>query len=156
MNAKVMAIPENSTGATPYLRIKGAAAALDYYKAAFGAVESMRLPMPGGLVGHAEISIGKARVMLSDEFPEMRLFGPKHLGGTSVAIQIYVEDVDQFAARALKAGGALQRPVKDEFYGDRVAIIEDPFGHVWWFHTHIEDVSPDEMHKRMAAIPGMT
>ena len=152
MPAKVQAIPDNSTGATPYLRVKGGVDALDYYKKAFGAVENLRLPMPDGRLGHADISIGKARVMLSDEFPEMNIYGPKHLGGTSVAIQIYVEDVDAFAARAIAAGAKLTRPVKIEFYGDRVAILEDPFGHVWFFHTHVEDVSHDEMRRRMAAM----
>ena len=152
MITEVKAIPDNATGATPYLRIKGGVAALDFYTQAFGGVEYFRLPMADGRIGHADISIGTARVMLSDEFPEMNIFGPKHLGGTSVAIQIYVRDVDAFAAHAVASGAKLTRPIKNEFYGDRVAILEDPFGHVWFFHTHIEDVSPAEIHKRMAAM----
>ena len=148
----VKAIPEHSTGATPYLRIKGGVAALDYYRQAFGAVESFRLPMPDGSLGHAEIAIGAARVMLSDEFPAMNIYGPKHWGGTSVAIQIYVADVDAFVAQAAAIGGTIMRPPTNEFYGDRAAIFEDPFGHVWFFNTHVEDVSHADMQSRMAAM----
>ena len=152
MPAKIQAIPDHSTSATPYLRIQGAAAALDFYKKAFGAKENLRLPMPDGMIGHADLAIGAARVMLSDEFPGMNIFGPKHWGGTSVAIQIYVGDVDAFVAKAVAAGCKIIRAPTDEFYGDRVAILEDPFGHVWFFNTHIEDVSHEDMQRRMAAM----
>ena len=154
MPENIQAIPDNSTGATPYLRIKGAAAALEFYKNAFGASENVRLPMADGAIGHAEISFGAARVMLSDEFPGMNIFGPKHWGGTSVAIQIYVSDVDAFVAKAAAAGCKMIRPPTNEFYGDRTAILEDPFGHVWFFNTHVEDVSHDDMQRRMAAMSG--
>ena len=116
---------------TPYLIINGAAAAIDYYKRAFGATEILRMPDPQGRIGHAEIRIGDSVIMLADEHHEMGYRGPGTLGGTSVSILLYVEDVDAVFDRAIKAGGKAQRPVADQFYGDRMGTLEDPFGHVW-------------------------
>jgi PhnB protein len=147
----VKAIPEGFEGATPYLSIKGAAAAIEFYKKAFGATETMRMAGPDGRIGHAEIKIGKANIMLADEHPEIGFLSPRTLGGSPVAIHIYVEDVDALAAQAEAAGAKVRRPVADQFYGDRTGQFEDPFGHVWHFATHKEDVSKEEMQKRAAA-----
>jgi PhnB protein len=144
-------IPEGYEGATPYLAVKGAADAIDFYKRAFGATESMRLGEPGGKVGHAEIRIGRAPIMLADEFPDMGVLGPRTLGGSAVTIHVYVEDVDALARRATAAGAKVLRPVADQFYGDRSVWLEDPFGHRWNFATHREDVPPEELHRRAAA-----
>jgi len=147
----VKAIPEGFEGATPYLSIKGAAAAIEFYKKAFGATETMRMAGPDGRIGHAEIKIGKANIMLADEHPEIGFLSPSTLGGSPVAIHIYVENIDALAAQAEAAGAKVLRAVSDQFYGDRTGQFQDPFGHVWHFATHIEDVSPDEMQKRAAA-----
>jgi PhnB protein len=147
----VRAIPEGSEGATPYLAIKGAAAAIEFYKKAFGATEKMRMVGPDGRIGHAEIQIGKAKLELADEHPEIGFLSPQTLGGSPVTIHIYVEDVDALAAQAEAAGAKVRRPVADQFYGDRGGQFEDPFGHMWFFATHKEDVSPEEMRKRAAA-----
>lgn len=144
----VKAIPEGYEGATPYLIIKGAAGALEFYKNAFGASEVMRMPGPGGTVGHAEIKIGKAIIMLADEFPDMNCKSPQSFGGSPVSIMVYVKDVDTFVKRAISAGAKVIRPVANQFYGDRSGSLEDPFGHQWHFATHVEDVPPDEMAKR--------
>jgi PhnB protein len=151
MPATVKAIPEGYEGATPYLVIKGAASALEFYRKAFGATEIMRMPAPGGTIGHAEIKIGKAIIMLADEFPDMDYKSPQAYGGTPVSIMIYVPDVDRFVQRAVDAGAKIVRPVENKFYGDRGASLEDPFGHQWHFATHVEDVPPDEMEKRAQA-----
>lgn len=143
-------IPDDYRGATPYLCIKDAARAIDFYAKAFGAKETMRMAQPDGRIGHAEIRIGSAPIMLADEFPEIGFRSPKTLGGSPVNILVYVEDVDALAARAEAAGATVKRPVADQFYGDRVVVLEDPFGHGWSFATHIEDVSPDEMRRRAA------
>jgi PhnB protein len=148
MSGKVKAIPEGYEGATPYLIMKGAASALEFYKKAFGATEIMRIPAPGGTVGHAEIKIGKAIIMLADEFPEMNHRSPQSFGGTPVSIMVYVQDVDAFVKRAVAAGAKALTPVENKFYGDRSGSLEDPFGHQWHFSTHVEDVPPDEMAKR--------
>ena len=142
------AIPDGLSGAIPYLRVRGAVSAVDFYKKAFGATENARMLTPDGRLGHADISIGAARIMLSDEFEENEVYGPQHLGGTSVAVMLYVENVDAFAAKAIGNGCVLDRPIKMEFYGDRVAQLEDPWGHVWMIHTHVEDVAPDELRRR--------
>ncbi len=147
----VKQIPEGYHSVTPYLIIKGATAAIEYYKQAFGAIELMRMPAPGGKIGHAEIKIGDSPIMLADEFPEMGHKSPKTLGGSPVSIMIYVEDVDTVFARAITAGGTEQRPVKDQFYGDRSGTLEDPFGHVWHVATHKEDVPAEEMARRASA-----
>jgi PhnB protein len=145
------AIPEGWEGATPYLSIKGAAEAIEFYKKAFGATETMRLPGTEGRVGHAEIKIGKANIMLADEYPEMGFLSPTSLGGSPVTIHLYVEDVDALARQAEAAGAKVLRPVADQFYGDRGGKFEDPFGHLWHFATHKEDVTPQEMQRRAAA-----
>ncbi len=147
----VKPIPDAYPGATPYLICRGAAQAIDFYRRAFGAVERFRLEMPDGRIGHAEITIGKAVIMLADEFPEMGARSPQTIGGSPVSVLVYVEDVDAFTRRAEAAGAKVLRPVTDQFYGDRSVHLEDPFGHRWGFATHIEDVSPDEVKRRAAA-----
>ena len=148
----VKPIPDGYYTATPYLIIKGAARALDFYKQAFGAQEEMRFPMPDGKIGHAEIKIGNSPIMLADEFPEMGHKSPESLGGSPVSILLYVPDVDKTFAQALKAGGKELQPLKDQFYGDRSGTLTDPFGHVWTVSTHKEDVSPEEMDRRHKAM----
>ena len=150
MANKVKPIPEGYHNVTPYLVIKGAAAAIDFYKKAFGAVEVMRMPQPDGRVGHAELKFGDSIVMLADEFPEMAVVGPKTLGNTSVALLLYVDDVDKAVERAVSLGATIKKPVADQFYGDRTGTLEDPFGHKWTLAVHLEDVSPEEMERRMA------
>jgi PhnB protein len=151
---KVQPIPEEYRGATPYLSVKDAAGAIEFYKKAFGAREVMRMPQPDGKIGHAEVRIGDAPIMLADEFPEMNFRSPQSLGGTPVNIVVYVNDVDALVGQAVGAGAKLSKPVADQFYGDRVGVLEDPFGHSWSFATHIEDVTPEEMNKRAAAQHG--
>ena len=144
-------IPDGYRTATPYLIIKGAADAIEFYKRAFGATELLRMADPQGRVGHAEIKIGDSVIMLADEHPAMGYRGPRSLGGSSVSILLYLEDVDGVFERAVKAGAKAQRPVADQFYGDRSGTLEDPFGHVWTVATHVEDVSPEEMQRRAEA-----
>jgi len=146
----VKPVPDGYHSVTPYLAIDGAAAALDFYRDALGAKELYRLPM-GDKVGHAEIQIGDSRVMLSDEWPDMGYLGPKKRGGTSVSLMIYLEDVDAAFERAIKAGAVVEKPVENQFWGDRTGSFVDPFGHKWTLATHVEDVPPDEMQKRMQA-----
>lgn len=141
-------IPAGYEGATPYLVCKDAAAALDFYKEAFGARELFRMPMPGGKIGHAEIEIGAAKIMLADEFPEWNCFSPATIGGTGSSTLIYVEDVDALVARAQAAGAKVLMAPEDQFYGDRSSKLEDPSGHWWMFSTRIEDLSPEEMIKK--------
>ncbi|MFS8085885.1 MAG: VOC family protein [Acidobacteriota bacterium] len=147
----VKPIPDGYHSVTPYLIINGAAEAIEYYQKAFGATELLRMPAPEGKIGHAEIKIGDSPIMLADEFPEMGYKSPQTLGGSSVSIMIYVDDVDTVFSRAIANGGKEQRPVKDQFYGDRMGTLEDPFGHVWHVATHTEDVSPEEMERRAKA-----
>ena len=147
---KVQPIPAGYSAVTPYLSIRGAAQAIEFYKNAFGAKEIMRMPGPEGKLGHAEISIGGSRIMLSDEYEAMAFFSPKARGGTTVHIHLYVKDVDATVARATAAGAKVNRPVKDQFYGDRTGSIEDPFGHMWHIATHKEDLSKAEMARRSA------
>ena len=154
MTNKVNPIPEGYHTLTPYLTIRNAAAALDFYKRAFGADEIFRIASPDGKVGHAEIRIGDSAIMLSDEFPEMGAQSPLAMGGSPVMLHLYVEDVDALVDRAVKAGGKLERPVADQFYGDRGGMITDPFGHKWWIATHVEDVPPDELERRSKAAFG--
>ena len=144
-------IPDGYRTATPYLIIKGAADAIEFYKRAFGATELLRMADPQGRVGHAEIKIGDSVIMLADEHPAMGYRGPRSLGGSSVSILLYLEDVDGVFERAVKAGAKAQRPVADQFYGDRSGTLEDPFGHVWTVATHVEDVPPEEMRRRAEA-----
>ncbi|PYU12498.1 MAG: glyoxalase [Acidobacteria bacterium] len=151
MTSRVKPIPEGYHTATPYLIIKDAARAIEFYKKAFGATELMRMAQPDGRIGHAEIRIGDSPIMLADEFPEMGHRSPQSLGGSPVSILLYVEDVDALFNQAVSAGAKVQRPVQDQFYGDRIGGVTDPFGHVWYIATHKEEVSPEEMRKRAAA-----
>lgn len=147
---KVAPIPAGYHEVTPYLSIRGAAEAIDFYKKAFGAAEIMRMPGPEGKLGHAEIRIGGSRIMLSDEYAAMDFLGPQSRGGTTVHLHVYVKNVDAIAQRAVAAGAKLVRPVENQFYGDRTGTVQDPFGHVWHLATHIEDVPPAQMRKRAA------
>jgi PhnB protein len=151
MATTVKPIPDGYNQAIPYLSCKNAGSAIEFYKKAFGATELMRMASPDGKVGHAEIKIGDARIMIADEFPEMDVRSPQSLGGTPVGIHIYVTDVDALAQRAEAAGATVQRPVADQFYGDRSVTLGDPFGHRWFFATHKEDVPPEELQRRAAA-----
>ena len=146
----VGAIPEGYHSVTPYLIVDGAEAAIRFYESALGATEIIRLPM-GDKVAHAEIRIGDSVVMLSDEWPEHGKLGPKARGGATSSLMIYVGDVDAAFDRALAAGATVERPVEDQFYGDRSGTIADPFGHSWTLSTHVEDVSEQEMQRRMQA-----
>lgn len=150
--AKVRPIPDGYHTITPYLSVQGGAAAIEFYKRAFGATEVMRLDQPDGRVGHAEVQIGDSRFMLADECPEMEFRSPHTYGGTPVALYLYVEDVDAVVERALAAGAKLLRPVQDQFYGDRSGSIADPYGHVWHVATHKEDLTLEEVRKRAAAL----
>jgi len=146
----VQPIPSGYHTVTPYLIVRDAAKALDFYKKAFNAVELMRFPGPGGKIMHAEVRIGDSPVMLADEMPEGGYVGPQSLGGAAVSMMMYVEDVDARYAQALDAGATIKRAVEDQFYGDRTGTLVDPFGHIWSLATHKEDVSMEEMQKRMA------
>lgn len=149
MSDKVKAIPEGYHSVTPYLCVDDAARAIEFYKEAFGATEIMRLEAPGGKIGHAEIRIGDSVIMLADEVPAINFRSPQTLGGPTAHFMIYVEDVDARVERAVAAGATLRRPVKDQFYGDRTGGVEDPFGHHWFIATHIEDLTPEEIKRRM-------
>ena len=144
-------IPEGYHSVTPYLVVDDAAAAIDFYCRAFGATELFRMPM-GERIGHAEIQIGDSIIMLADEFPEMGHLGPKSRGGPTSSLMVYVEDVDAAFRRALEAGATEKRAVEDQFWGDRMGTLTDPFGHMWSLATHIEDVAPDELERRMQAM----
>jgi PhnB protein len=152
---KVKAIPSGYSSVTPYLIVEGAAEAIEFYKQVFGATERMRMPIPGGKIAHAEIQIGDSVVMLADQPTDptaARLKSPNAVDGTAVSIHLYIEDVDSVMEKATNAGAKLVRPVANQFYGDRSGIFTDPFGHVWNVATHVEDVSPEEMEKRMAEL----
>ena len=154
MASKINPVPAGYHTVTPYISVKGAAKALDFYQRAFGAEVLVRMDMPDGRVGHAEIKIGDSFVMLAEEMPERSdavAKSPQTLGGTTFGLMIYLEGVDARFKQALEAGAKVKRPVQDQFYGDRTGTLEDPFGHVWTIGTHVEDVSPEEMKKRMAA-----
>ena len=142
-------VPEGYHSVTPYLVVDDANAAIDFYTRALGAKEKFRLPM-GDRIGHAEILIGDSHVMLADEFPDMGHLGPKSRGGTTVSLMLYVEDVDAAFQRALDAGATEKRPVENQFWGDRMGTLTDPFGHMWSLATAVEEVSPEEMQRRMA------
>jgi PhnB protein len=141
-------IPKGYEGATPYLCCKDAAKVIEFYKKAFGAEELYRLPMPDGRVGHAEVKIGGAIVMLADEFPEWGSKSPLSVGGTAVTVLVYVPDVDAFVAHAEKAGAKVLMPPETMFYGDRSSKIEDPSGHYWMFSSRVEDLTPEEINER--------
>ncbi len=151
MSGKVNPIPEGYHSVTPYLCVNDAARAIEFYKEAFGATERMRMEAPGGRIGHAELQIGDCIIMLADELPEMDFRSPQTVGGVSAHFMIYVEDVDALVEAAVAAGAKLTRPVKDQFYGDRTGGVEDPFGHHWYIATHMEDLSPEEIKRRMDA-----
>ena len=151
MGSKAKPIPEGYHSVTPYLVVKDAAKAIEFYKQAFGAAEKNRMTQPDGRIGHAEIQIGDSRIMLADEFPERNIVGPESLGNTPAMIHLYVEDVDAVAKQAVAAGAEEIRPVQDQFYGDRSGMFVDPFGHKWNISTHKEDVSAEEIRKRAAA-----
>lgn len=150
--AKVKPIPDGYPRVMPYLHVDGAAAAIDFYGEIFGAKERMRMAGPDGKVGHCELELGDSVIMLADEFPEMGAQSPKTIGGTPVTVMVYVDDVDTVFDRAVKAGATSLRPVEDKFYGDRGGEFEDRWGHRWSIATHIEDVAPDEMARRVAAL----
>ncbi|HJT68299.1 MAG TPA: VOC family protein [Pyrinomonadaceae bacterium] len=151
--ADVKPIPDGYHSVTPYLICDGAADAIEYYKRAFGATELFRMDHEGK-VGHAELKIGDSPIMLADEYPQMGYRSPKALGGTPVSIMIYVEDVDTVYKQAIDAGATEVKPLQDQFYGDRSGTLTDPFGHVWTIATHKEDVTMEEMNRRMAAAHG--
>lgn len=150
MTKSVKPIPEGYHSVTPYLVVRGASAALEFYKQAFGAQEQLRIDGPDGKIGHAEIKIGDSHIMLADESPEMGHKGPQTLGGSPIGIMLYMENVDAVMEQAVKAGAKVTRPVADQFYGDRIGGIEDPFGHQWHIATHIEDMSVEELKRRAA------
>jgi PhnB protein len=148
--AKVKPIPEGYPRLSPYLYVDDAQAAIDFYGEVFGTKERMRMPAPGGKIGHAELQFGDSILMLADQFPEMGARSPRTVGGSPVTLSVYVEDVDDVYQRAMRGGATEIRGVRDEFYGDRTGQFEDPFGHRWSIATHVEDVPPDEMEKRAA------
>lgn len=147
----VKPIPDGYHNVTPYLIVKGADRAITFYKTVFGAKELFRMAGPNGTVGHAELKVGDSVVMLADEQPEMGAKSPDTIGGSPISLLLYVEDVDRVVDHAVKEGATLVRPVANQFYGDRTGGVKDPFGHSWYVATHIEDVAPEEMEKRVAA-----
>lgn len=144
--------PDGYHSVTAYLIVRGAVAALDFYRRAFGAKEVMRLTMPDGSLGHAEIQFGDTRMMLADESPQRNVKSPASLGGSSVHLMVYVDDSDAAMKQALAAGAAEVRPIANQFYGDRSGTVRDPFGHQWTLSTHVEDVSDEEMQRRVDAM----
>ena len=149
--SKVSYIPQGYNSVTPYLVVRGAAQAIDYYKKVFGATETVRMDMPDGKVGHAELKIGNSHIMLADENPNMGqgYSSAATIGASPVSLYVYIPDVDRIVERAVAEGAKLLRPVQDQFYGDRSGFIQDPFGHLWGIATHVEDVAPQEMKERM-------
>lgn len=145
-------IPDGYHTVTPYLIVKGAAEAIEFYKRVFNASELFRVPGPNGALMHAEIKIGDSIIMLADEFPQMDALGPKSIGGSPVGLMLYLPNVDEVFHRAIAAGAKELRPLQNQFYGDRSGTVEDPFGHKWTISTHIEDVSSEEIERRMAAM----
>jgi len=150
----VKPIPDGYPVVTPYLSVDGATAAIDFYTDVFGAKERMRMPAPGGKIGHAELQLGDSVIMVSDAFPEMGHHTATELGGSPVSLSVYVEDADAVFERAVAAGATAVRPVETQFYGDRAGSFDDPFGHRWSVSTHVEDVPPDEMARRAAEMMG--
>jgi PhnB protein len=148
----VSPVPAGYHTVTPYLIVRGAARAIEYYQQAFGAILLMRLGGSDEPVVHAELMIGDSRIMLADEHPDMGALGPESVGGTPVLICLYVPNVDEVIQKAIQAGGTVERPVQDQFYGDRSGSIVDPFGHRWTISTHIEDLSAEEIQRRMSEL----
>jgi PhnB protein len=153
MASAVKPIPDGYHAVTPYLIVRGADRAIEFYTRAFGAKELFRFAQPDGRIGHAELEIGDSRVMLADEHPEMGIKSPQSIGGSPVGMTLYVPDVDATVARAVAAGATVTRAVKDQFYGDRTGTLSDPFGHIWYVSTHKEDVPADELERRAAQQP---
>ena len=145
MSSSVSPVPDGYHAVTPYLTIKDAAAALEFFKRAFGATVVVRMDGPDGTVGHAEIQIGDSKIMLSDEWEEGNCRSPQAYGGTPVSLHLYVPEVDKTVADAVAAGATLRDPIEDKFYGDRAGTVVDPFGHVWFVSTHVEDLTEEEM-----------
>ena len=145
-------IPDDYPRVSPYLFVDGASSAIDFYRSVLGARERMRMPGPDGTVFHAELELGDSIIMLGDENPDMDVRGPRSIGGTPMMLHVYVEDVDSVFERAIGAGAKALRPVEDQFYGDRSGRFEDPFGHRWYVATHVQDVPPEEMEQRAAAV----
>ncbi len=146
----VKPIPEGYPRVSPYLVVDGAQKAIEFYTTVLGFAERMRMPGPDGRIGHAELQLDDSVVMLADEFPEMGAKAPSAYGGSPVSLSVYVEDVDATFERATESGATVVRPLENQFYGDRSATFDDPFGHRWTIHTHVEDVSPEEMARRAA------
>ena len=153
MTAKVDAIPEGMHTVTPHLVCEGAAAAIEFYKKAFGAVETARMPGPNGKLMHAAVRIGDSTVMLADDFPEYGGLGPKALKGSPVTLHVYVTDADATFAQAVAAGATVKMPMADMFWGDRYGQVTDPFGHHWSIATHVKDMTPEEMSEAMKQQP---
>lgn len=153
MSEAVKPIPDGFTSVTPYLTCEGADRAIAFYTKAFGAVEIARMQGPDGKIMHAEIRIGNARVMLSDDFPEFGGHGPLALKGTTVMIHLYVEDADAAWAKALEAGATVTMPLDDAFWGDRFGMLTDPFGHRWSIATHMKDLTPEQIEEGMKSMP---
>ena len=149
MSSQVKPIPDGYRCVTPYLFVTGAAKAIDFYKSVFGARERVRMDGPGGKIMHAELDIGDSMIMLADEHPDMGYRSPQSLGGAGVSLMLYVEQVDTVFKRAISAGAKELRPVVNQFYGDRSGTLEDPFGHVWTVATHVEDLSAEELDRRV-------
>ncbi len=151
MSKSVKPIPDGYHSVTPYLIIPGgnASQALEFYTHAFGAREIMRMPRPGGGIAHAEMQVGDSRIMLADEAPKMNAYGPTHYGGSPISLHFYLPDVDASTKQATNAGAKVVRPLEDQFYGDRTAGLEDPFGYKWYLSTHVRDVSKEEMEKHL-------
>ena len=152
MSSRVKPVTEERQSVTPYLTIRNAGAAVEFYKEVFGATEKMRMAEPDGKVGHAEIEIGNARIMISDEYPEIDVLGPESRGGSTVGLHILVDDVDDVFARALAAGARELKPVSDQFYGERSGKLADPFGHIWYIATAKENLSDEEVQSRYEAL----
>jgi PhnB protein len=150
MNGKTQYTPKGFHSITPYLFVNNGAQAIEFYKTVFAALEKVRIPGANGKIGYCELRIGDSPLMLSDEYPEMNIRGPKALGGSPVGIYIYVEDPDLVVEKALKAGATLDRPVQDQFFGDRMGAITDPFGHMWYIGKQIEELTPEQVMQRMA------
>jgi len=150
MKTNVNYIPNGFHAVTPYLTVKNAREAIDFYKRGFGARERVLMPMPDGKIAHAELQIGDSIIMLGEECPERGAVSPQTLEGSPVGLALYVQDVDQVFERAVRAGASVKESVENKFWGDRSGAVTDPFGHKWMLLTHIEDVPPDEMKKRMA------
>ena len=151
MSKRVNPVPEGYHTATPYLTVRGAATAIDFYKRALGATELFRMPGPDGKIMHAEIVIGDSRVMLADESDRSETKAPDTLKGSSASIFLYVDNVDLSFKRAVDAGAKVNQPLQNMFWGDRFGKVTDPFGHKWMLASHVEDVAPEELEERMSA-----